>query len=57
MLSASDKEAPKITVLQNDFNAQAIKLPNGDIMAVFYQDTTLIVDGVTIFGKAGDILC
>lgn len=57
MISASDKDAPQITVLQNDSKAQAIKLPNGDIMAVFYRDTTITADGIIIVGKAGDILC
>jgi hypothetical protein len=48
---------PKVEVLRNDCAVQAIRLPDGQVMAVFHQPEVLSVDGETMTGDAGTILC
>ena len=57
MISSADKEAPNVEVIRNDGDVQAIRLPDGDIMAVFHHTSILTADGQEILGNAGTILC
>ena len=59
MISAADKEEPAVEVLRNDRNLQAIRLPDGSVMAVFHGDCSLTVnpDGEVLSGTEGQILC
>ena len=59
MISAADTDEPAVTVLRNDRNLQAIRLPDGSVMAVFHRNTSLTVnpDGEVLSGTEGQILC
>lgn len=59
MISAADTDEPAVTVLRNDRDLQAIRLPDGAVMAVFYGDASLTVspDGTVLSGTEGQILC
>jgi len=57
MISSSDTPMPKIEILQNDRNIQAIRLPDGNIMAVFHRPATLSVDGREIIEDTGAVIC
>ena len=56
MISSADMPIPKVEVLRNDDKVQAIRLPDGSIMAVFHQYDTLSVDDNIIVGEADDII-
>ena len=59
MISAADTDEPAVEVLRNDRNLQAIRLPDGSVMAVFHRNTSLTVnpDGEILSGTEGQILC
>ena len=57
MISAADRAEPSVSILQNDRALQAIRLPSGEILAVFHAACTLPVDGREIAGEPSDILC
>jgi hypothetical protein len=59
MISAADRDEPSVEVLRNDRGLQAIRLPDGAVMAVFHEDGSLTVssDGDVISGTEGQILC
>jgi chondroitin AC lyase len=57
LISSADAPVPKVEVLRNDCAVQAIRLPDGQVMAVFHQPEVLSVDGETMTGDAGTILC
>jgi chondroitin AC lyase len=59
MISAADTDEPSVEVLRNDRELQAIRLPDGSVMAVFHGDCSLTVssDGEILSGTRGQILC
>jgi hypothetical protein len=59
VISAADRDEPSVEVLRNDRGLQAIRLPDGAVMAVFHEDGSLTVssDGDVISGTEGQILC
>jgi hypothetical protein len=57
MISSADTPTPSVEVLQNDSDVQAIRLPDGSIMAVFHNAAKISVDGREIIGEAGAIIC
>ena len=59
MISAADRKEPSVTVLHNDCGLQAIRLPDGSVMAVFHKGGPLTVspDGDVLWGTEGQILC
>ena len=59
MISAADTDEPAVTVLRNDRELQAIRLPDGSVMAVFHRDCSLTVspNGEVLSGTEGQILC
>ncbi|MBQ2876135.1 MAG: hypothetical protein IJE25_03915 [Clostridia bacterium] len=57
MISSADMPTPRVEVLQNDSATQAIRLPDGSVMAVFHRADVLLVGDKKILGNAGDILC
>lgn len=52
LICAEDKE-PEVEVIKNDGDVQAILLPDGTVMAVFYKDCELAVGNRLINGKKG----
>lgn len=59
MISAADTDEPSVKVLHNDRALQAIRLPDGSVMAVFHQACSLMAgpDGELLSGAEGQILC
>ena len=57
MISSADTPMPKVEVLRNDCEVQAIRLPDGNIMAAFHQHQRLSVGDKELIGEAGTILC
>jgi hypothetical protein len=59
MISAADHDEPAVKVLRNDRKLQAIRLPDGSVMAVFHGNASLTVspDGKALSGTEGQILC
>ena len=57
MISSADTPTPRVEVLRNDPTLQAIRLPDGSVMAVFHQSAELVLEDKRIIGEAGTILC
>lgn len=57
MISAAHTPPPAVEVLRNEGEVQAIRLPDGSVLAVFHAPCTLTAEGFTHTGKAGEILC
>jgi len=53
MISSGENDAPRVRVLRNDTDIQAIQLSDGAIMAVFHKPCELSVDGRVINGEIG----
>jgi len=53
MISPSSADIPDVRVLRNDTKIQAIRLPDGRILAVFHESGTLQADGRAITADAG----
>ncbi|MBR4889515.1 MAG: hypothetical protein IKU17_10255 [Clostridia bacterium] len=56
LISAADQPAPKVTVLCNDCEVQAIGLEDGTVMAVFHHDCALVFKNKVISGKTGPFI-
>ena len=46
---------PEVEVLRNDCEVQAIRLPDGSLMAVFHRSCVFSENGYEIAGEAGRI--
>lgn len=59
MISAADHDKPTVEILRNDRDLQAVRLPDGHIMAIFHRACTLAANpgDKVITGTAGQILC
>lgn len=57
MISSAESPTPKVEVLRNDCSVQAIRLPDGSVMAVFHRPKTLAVADKSLTHDAGTILC
>ena len=57
MISSADTPMPKVEVLRNDCAVQAIRLPDGNVMAVFHRSERLLVEDRKLIGDTGMILC
>ena len=57
MISSADTPLPKVDVLQNDCALQAIRLPDGSVMAVSHQSGPLLDDDKIMICDAGTGLC
>lgn len=57
MISSAESPTPKVEVLRNDCSVQAIRLPDGSVMAVFHRSETLAVADKSLTHDAGTILC
>ena len=59
MISPADIDEPAVTVLRNDRGLQAVRLPDGSVMAVFHGACSLTVSphGEVLSGTEGQILC
>ncbi len=52
MISSAEHDAPKVEILRNDCQIQAIRMENGTVMAVFYEDGILRLGNGNLCGKA-----
>ena len=57
MISSADAPMPRVEVLRNDLAVQAIRLPDGSVMAVLHRGGELSVGEKSLIGDAGTILC
>lgn len=59
MISAADRDEPAVEVLHNDRSLQAIRLPDGSVMAVFHEKASLAISphGQRLSGTKRQILC
>ena len=57
IISSTDTPMPQVEVLRNDCALQAIRLPDGSVMAVFHQSETLTAADKEFTCDAGTILC
>ena len=59
MISAAERDEPPVEVLRNDRGLQAIRLPDGSVMAVFHKEGSLPTgpDGEVLSGTERQILC
>lgn len=53
MISSAEKATPRVRVLRNDSDIQAIQLSDGGVMAVFHKPCELSIDGRVIKGNVG----
>ena len=52
MISSASSEIPAVEIIRNDESVQAIRLGDGTIMDVFYENTILDIDNKTVSGNA-----
>ncbi|MBE6639867.1 MAG: hypothetical protein E7616_10600 [Ruminococcaceae bacterium] len=55
MISSAHTPMPEVEVLRNDCEVQAIRLPDGSLMAVFHRSCVFSENGYEIAGEAGRI--
>lgn len=55
MISSAHTPMPKVEVLRNDCDVQAIRLPDGSLMAIFHRSCVFSANGYEIVGEAGRI--
>ena len=54
MISSAEYETPKVEIIRNDQQIQAIRMENGTMMAVFYENTILDLGNSSLCGNALD---
>ena len=57
MISSADTPLANVEVLRHDCALQAIRLPDGSVMAVFHRADALAIEDKKIVGNAGTIVC
>lgn len=55
MITTAAEEMPKVTVIENTDEMQAVRVEGVGVMAVFNYDCTRAIDGEEISGKCGDV--